>query len=149
MKPFVTTAVVKGGKLAVRNRPQLERWASLERDGEYTVTIERAHATRSLEQNALYWAGFVNPIAEYCGETPRVMHEYLKTRFLPSHRRKTKTIVLANRRTGEVLDEYEVDLSSTTTLNKVDFSEYLSAIQVFAASLGVTVGSKREEAYAS
>lgn len=143
-KPFVTTAVVKSGKIQVRNRPLLEKWAQLERDGDYTVTFERKHATRSLEQNALYHVGFVAPLAAEFGWTERDMHEYLKTRFMPPHKRKVKTLSLVNRRTGEEIDSMFLDLSSTTQLNKVEFSEYLRDIQVWAAEHGVDVGSNRE-----
>lgn len=146
MKPFITTAVVKDGKIAVRNRPLLERWASMERDGEYTVVIERQHATRSLDQNAVYFAGFVKPLADEFGWTTNDMHEYLKRRFLPQHRRKEKRLDMVNRKTGEVIDSMYLDLSTTTTLNKVEFSEYLRDIQVWAAEHGVTVGSNRESA---
>lgn len=145
-KPFITTAIVKDRKLQVRNREKLERWAQLEKDGEYTLTIERAHATRSLEQNALYFSGFVKPLADEFGWTLNDMHKYLKTRFLPLHKRKVKTLTLVNRRNGEVIDEITVDLSSTTHLNKVEFSEYLRDIQVWATGLGVDVGSNREAA---
>jgi len=69
------------------------------------------------------------------------MHAYLKARFLPPERRVSKMLLLHNAN-GEVIDEYEIDLSTTTTLNKIEFSEYLHAIQVFAGELGVIVGSK-------
>ena len=140
---FVTTGRIEKGELKVRNRRSLDAWSKQQRDGEYTVTIERAHATRSLEQNKAYWAGFVKPLSEHTGYTPNELHAYLKSRFLPTHKRQTKTLLLHNRQ-GEVIDEYEVDLSTTTTLNRVEFGEYLHDISVFAAELGVTVGSSRE-----
>lgn len=145
-KPFVTTARIENHELKVRNRKEMDAWAKLERDGEYTVTIERAHATRSLEQNALYWAGYVKPLSDYTGYTPNEMHEYLKARFLPAEQRRTKRLLLHNKETGEVLDEFEIDLSTTTNLNKIDFGEYMNAIAVFAHGLGVDVGSNREDA---
>lgn len=141
---FVTTGVIKQGQLKVRNRQPLEEWAKRQRDGEYTVTIQRAHATRSLEQNSLYWVGFVQPLSEHTGYTRDEMHAYLKARFLPAEKRRMKRLLLHNRQ-GDVIDEYEIDLSTTTTLNRIDFSEYLKAIEVFAAELGVTVGRIRDE----
>lgn len=142
---FVTTGRIERGQLKIRNRRLLDRWATQQKDGEYTVTIQRAHATRSLEQNALYFAGYVNPLADHTGYSVQEMHAYLKARFLPAQKRRTKTLLLQNRQ-GEVIDEHVIDLSTTTTLNKVEFSDYLSAIEVFAAELGVEVGSNREAA---
>lgn len=144
-KPFVSTARIDGGQIKLRNRQGLEKWASFERDGEYTATFERQHATRSLESNALYWVGYVKPLSEHTGYTPNEMHAYLKARFLPTAKRKTK-ILLLHDQDGTVIDEYEIDLSTTTDLNKLEFGDYLRDIGVFAASLGVEVGSNREAA---
>ena len=130
----------------MRNRRAIEAWAKRQRDGEYTATFERLHATRSLDQNALYFAGFVKPLADEFGWTQNDMHAYLKARFLPEHKRKTKTLTMINRRTGEVIDQLVVDLSSTTQLNKIEFGEYLRDIQVWAGEQGVEVGSNREDA---
>ena len=143
---FVTTAFKKGEEYRLRNRPALDAWMKRQRDGEFTVTFERAHATRNLEQNALYHAGFVKPLADEFGWTTKDMHAYLKARFLPDHKRRTKTLTLMNRRTGEVIDEIVIDASTTTMLNKVEFSEYLRDIQVWAAEHNVPVGSNREAA---
>ena len=144
-KPFVTTAQIESGVIRVRNRPALEAWAKCERDGEYIATFERQHATRSLEVNSLYWVGYVKPLSEHTGYTANEMHAYLKARFLPSHKRQMKTLLLHNT-AGELIDECEIDLSTTTTLSTLEFSDYLHEIGVFAASLGVDVGSHRESA---
>ncbi len=109
------------------------------------MVIERVKATRNLEQNRLYWAGFVRPLSEHTGYTPGEMHEYLKTRFLPPERRLMKTLLLQNAQ-GEIIDERQIDLSTTTVLNKIEFSDYLHEIQVFAGELGVIVGSNSEAA---
>lgn len=105
-----------------------------------TITIERQHATRSLDQNALYWAGYVNPLAEYTGYTPLEMHAYLKKRFLPKQR-----IEIVDKRSGVVVDEQDLESLTTTTLNKIEFGEYLDEIKAFAISLDVVVGSNREQ----
>ena len=142
---FVTTGRVEGGVFKIRNRPQMEVWANFQRDGEYTVIVDRLVATRNLEQNALYHVGYVKPLAEFTGYTPSEMHAYLKARFLPAHKRKMKTMLLHNQH-GEVIDEFELDESSTTKLSRLEFGDYLKEIEVFAASLGVVVGSNREAA---
>lgn len=137
---LVLTGVVKGGKLTVRHRKQFDAWLKKLHEGEVIVTVEKAHATRSLEQNRLYFAGYVNPIAEYTGYSPKWVHAYLKKRFLPANR------LLIQDATGVVVDDVEVDALTTTTLNKVEFGEYLHAIEEFAIGLGVVVGSNREAA---
>lgn len=116
----------------------------LQRDGEFTVTFERAHAVRSHIQNSLYWSGFVKPLADEFGWTMQDMHEYLKRRFMPPHKRKEKRLTLVNRRTGEVIEDMYLDLTTTTDLNRIEFSEYLRDIQVWAAEQGVDVGSSRD-----
>lgn len=142
---FITTAFKKDGKFTVRNREKFESWWKRCRDGEFSVTFERMHATRSPLQNSLYHVAYVKPLSEYTGYTHKEMHEYLKKRFYPAHKRKVKVMLLHNRQ-GEVIDEYEVDMSSTTVLDKLEFSDFLRDIGVFAAELGVDVGTNRSEA---
>ena len=142
---IVLTGRVESGKLQLRNKKQMESALARWKDGEIVVTIGRLHATRNIEQNALYHVGYVKPLSEHTGYTPNEMHSYLKARFLPAEKRRTKTLLLHDKN-GVVIDEYTIDLSTTTTLNKIDFSEYLHAIDVFASSLGVIVGSNREAA---
>lgn len=136
MKEIVLTGFVKSGKLTVRNRKALDEALRHWFDTEVIVTIEKAHATRSLEQNRLYWVGYVNPLADYTGYSPKYMHAYLKKRFLPAQH------LLIQDGAGVVVDEADVEMLSTTTLNKVQFGEYLQAIEEFALSLGVRVGPK-------
>lgn len=137
MKAFVTTGQIRNGLLQIRNRPGLNAWAAHQRDGEMVVTIERAHATRSLDANALYWAGHVQPLAEYTGYTPLEVHAYLKKRFLPNQH-----LMIQNAH-GEVIDESDIE-PTTTTLNTVEFSDYLHQIQEWALTeLGVECGSNQ------
>lgn len=105
-----------------------------------TITVAKQHATRSLDQNALYWVGYVDPIASYTGYTPLETHEYLKQRFLPRRR-----IVVADQ-AGVVVDEAEIAALTTTKLNKIEFGDYLREIENFALSLGVTVGHREAHA---
>lgn len=124
----------------MRNRAALEQHVKKVRDCEVTITIEKAHATRSLDQNALYWVGYVTPLAEHTGYTVLEMHDYLKQRFLP------KRHLLIQDADGAVIDEADLPYATTTTLNKVEFGEYLREIEAFALSLNVQVGSNREAA---
>lgn len=140
MNELVLSGRVEGGKMHLRNRRKFEATISRWKDCEITVTIEKAHATRSLEQNAMYWAGYVNPLAEFTGYSPKWMHAYLKKRCLPAKK------MLIQDKNGVVVEEADLEALTTTTLNKVEFSEYLHEIEEFAQSLGVEVGSNREAA---
>lgn len=139
-KELVVSGYLQAGVLTIRNRKQMDAVLARWKDCEITVTVEKAHATRSLEQNALYWVAYVNPLAEYTGYSPKWMHAYLKKRFLPSRR------LLIQDKHGVVVDERDLEALTTTTLNKVEFGEYLHAIEEFALELGVDVGPKAEDA---
>lgn len=123
----VFTGRIRAGKLHVRN------WRPLElRDGEVLITVERAHATRSLLQNAWYWGQILKLISDHTGYSPDELHEYCKERF------NSKTLVIVDDQ-GEVKDEKTIGLS-TTKLNKVTFGEYCEAIRQWAAEdLGVVI----------
>lgn len=138
------TGCVKDGVLKLRNgkraAEEFQNWT----DCEVTVTVEKAHATRNLDQNALYWAGYVNPIADYTGNSAKWVHAYLKSKFLPKQR-----IEIVDKKTGVVVDEQDLAQLTTTELNKIEFGEYLNDIKEWADEEfhgAVTCGSKREAA---
>lgn len=144
VKAFEGSAVKKDGKVRLRNGKAFEQWSERLREGqEVMVTFEPAHATRSLDQNALYWAGYVNPIAEYTGNSEKWMHAYLKKKFLPKQR-----IVIVDRKTGVIVDEQDLDQLTTTVLNKIEFGDYLREIEEWVTEEfhgAVVVGSNRDE----
>lgn len=144
MKTFEMTGYVKDGVLKLRNgkkcADEFQNW----RDCEVVVTVERQHATRTLDQNALYFAGYVNPFAEYTGYSPRQIHALFKKMFLPKQK-----IEIVDKKTGVVIDEQDLEQLTTTTLNKVEFGEYLNSIKDWVDETfhgAVTVGSNREAA---
>jgi hypothetical protein len=145
VKAFEGSAVKKDGKVRMRNRKSFEDWSERLREGqEVAFTFEPAHATRSLDQNALYWAGYVQPIAEYTGNSPKWVHAYLKHKFLPKQR-----IEIVDKKTGVIIDEVNLDQLTTTVLNKIEFGEYLRKIEEWVLDEfhgNVTVGSNREHA---
>lgn len=144
-KPFETTAIKKDGRIRLRNNRSFEEFTAILREGqELIVTFERAHATRSLDQNALYWAGYVNPIAEYTGNSPKWVHAYLKQKFLPKQR-----IEIVDKKTGVVIDEQDLAQLTTTLLNKIEFGDYLREIEEWVVEEfhgNLIVGSNREAA---
>lgn len=123
---YVTTGSIAGGKLEIRNRAGLSQALRGMKDGDVLITIERLRATRSARQNAWYWGVIVQLLAEHTGYTPDEMHEVLKAKFIP------KRFAVANGN-GEIRDELVIG-GSTTTLNTVEFGEYCTAIQEWAAA---------------
>jgi len=140
MQEYVCTGHVHEGTLKIANRAKLIKTMRRWHDGEVVITIERVHATRSLEQNAAYWVAYIKPLADHTGYDPRWIHAYLKKRFLPA-----KHLVIQDR-AGTVVTEEDVAALTTTTLNRNEFSEYLQAIEGWAAELGVNVGTNCEAA---
>lgn len=130
---YVSTAFVKDGKFAMRGRERFDRESKRWPDGEYTVTIERRHATRSAAQNAFYWAVVLKLIAEHTGYTADELHEYFKKRF------NSKRLSFVDKATGEIRDE-DVIGQSTAKLNKVTFGEYVKSIEAWAyGELNITI----------
>lgn len=125
MAEIVTTAALVRGKLKLRNWNRVLSDLGKMRDGELRVSITRAHATRSLNQNAWYWGCVVGLVAEHTGYTSDEIHEIYKGKFLP------KRLAMANRN-GEICGEFVVG-GTTTRLNTTEFSEYCEAIREWAA----------------
>lgn len=135
----VATGFVKDGILMVRNKARLDACVKSWRDCEVTITVEKKHATRSLEQNAAYWAAIVKPLSDHTGYQPDEIHDILKAKFLP------KKLALLDRN-GDVLDEYVIG-GTTTTLDKIQFGEFIRDIQVWAAEkLGLDLQIDSREA---
>jgi len=123
---YVTTGVVEGGKLEIRNRAALSQALRGMKDGEVLIRIERLRATRSQRQNAWYWGVIVQMLADHTGYTPDEMHEVLKAKFIP------KRFAVADGN-GEIRDELVIG-GSTVVLNTVEFGEYCEAIRGWAAA---------------
>lgn len=125
MQDFSSTCLVEGGKLQLRNRKAFDEAMASLKDGEYIFSLERARATRSLEQNAWYWGVIVEEISKLTGYTPDEVHEVLKAKFIP----KKLAVAKGN---GEIVDEFVIG-GSTTKLNKLEFGEYCEAVRRWAA----------------
>lgn len=96
-----------------------------ERKGK-TLKITEQINTRTIGQNNLYWL-FLGLIEYETGNNASEMHEYFKRKFLPPKFIKIKI--------GETEKEIKIP-SSTTDLNKIDFSDYLDKI---SAETGVPI----------
>lgn len=121
----MTSGIVEGGKLKLRNQKAFQAAMDAFVDGEVRVTIERARATRSEQQNRWYWGVIMKHLSEHTGYTPDELHEYCKQRF------NSKKVAFCDDN-GVVKDEETIGLS-TTRLNKITFGEYCESIRQWAA----------------
>src|SRR5579863_9716884 len=129
--PIVMRARLESGTLRL-NRSVLRQLLAGRKDAELVVTIERKHATRSVLANAYYWGVVIEHLSDHTGYTPDEMHEVCKAKFIP----KKLALVDGN---GEVKDELVIG-GTTTTMNKIQFGEYIEAIRHWAAAdLGVVI----------
>jgi hypothetical protein len=125
---FDTIGRVVDGELKILNVSRLRDWA----DCDVTVVVERFHATRSLDQNAMYHGLIVRMLSEHTGFTHDEMHEVLKAKFLPKH-------LSVPNQNGEIVGEFVIG-GSTTKLNKLEFGEYCDSIVRWAAEdLGLVI----------
>lgn len=74
--------------------------------------------------NALYWAVYVETLAEHTGYAPEEMHDILKAKFLPKK-------CAVQDKNGEVVGEFVIG-GSTVKLNTSQFCDYLRDIKVWA-----------------
>jgi hypothetical protein len=96
------------------------------------VTIEKRHATRSLQANRYYFGVALKLLSEHTGYTVDELHEWAKAKFIPKH------LALLDKN-GEVRDDLVIG-GTTTRLNRVEFYEYIEALRKFAAEeLGVVI----------
>jgi hypothetical protein len=108
-------AVIRNGKLTFVSHSVKEAFEQFKADHEGAyITLKPEKHTRSNSQNAYYWV-YLGVIERETGETATDLHEFFKRKFLPP-----RLVVLQ----GE-----EIQLpTSTTTLSKSDFTEYLDKI---------------------
>ena len=132
--------LIHGGKLQVAGRSAFDAAMRRFPEGHVIVRVEVSRPKRSSQQNRLYWKCFVQPISEHTGYEPDEIHAYLKQRFLPMQH------LMIQSASGEVIDEADVE-ATTTKLTKKEFTEYMRAIETWAAQdLGIIVGAGAEAA---
>jgi hypothetical protein len=100
--------------------------------GEWRIEAKRYRPRRTDRQNRYYWPCFVNAFGEYLREQGNDLsndqaHEILKAKFL--------RVAVVDQQTGERF----VFVRSTTTLNTVEFNEYLDKCAATLAEIGITV----------
>lgn len=115
-------AKAQGGELIFSNKKVIREFLETIEKKDVWVRIERMTGKRSDTQNRFYWA-YLHIIANHTGNHENDLHELFKRIFLPP---QYKTIL------GR-----EIKMpASTTTLNKVEFGEYMERI---SAETGIAV----------
>jgi hypothetical protein len=132
MGDVIATGEVRSGRLKIRNWNAVQEAVIHMRDCEVLIRIERARATRSLNQNRWYWGCVVGLVADHTGYTPDEIHAIYKAKFIP------KPIALANGN-GEICGEFVIG-GTTTQLDTQEFAAYCESIREWAADeLGVVI----------
>jgi hypothetical protein len=111
--------VVENGKVKFVDRYSFDREIKDYEGRKAWLTIGGRRNSRTLNQNAYYWGVVVTRLAGYLGYFPDEIHEVLKQKFLPA-----KSIALKN--------EEVVIPQSTSTLDTIQFEEYLEQIRIWA-----------------
>lgn len=129
---FQTNAKVENGKLLIRNRRLFDECISAWPDCECVVTIEKKHATRSVQANRYWWGVCVALVSDHTGYTPEEVHDLAKHMFLP------KALAVTGRN-GELLGEFVVG-GTTSSLNKLEFGDFIAKFRMWALEkLGVEI----------
>ena len=126
-----TPGEIRKGKLCVKHADSFSQQLARLRDGAVQITVERKFANRSQKQNAYYFAVVLALISEHTGYHVDELHEHFKKEFLP------RKLALAAP-TGEVLQESVIG-NTTTTLDTVQFTEYIERIRQVAAEMGIYI----------
>lgn len=79
---FKRTFLVKDGKTVKAWKYDLRDYLTSLPDGSYTITVQKAKKSRSLEQNKLYWK-WIAIISEELGYYPEELHEAFTDQFAP------------------------------------------------------------------
>ena len=118
---------IKEGKLSLDNRKSFDLYIASFSDCRVEVVVKKERKTRSLSQNAYYWAVIVDMIVQDTGQDKETIHNWLKTKF------NKKTIIIRG-----VPQEV---VESTTKLDTWGFSEeYWEPIRRWAAEfLGLVI----------
>ncbi len=133
-KPLTFYADAKDGKFSVHKKDLFVKYLATLK-GLVSIQIVQRKAKRSLNQNAYYWV-CLSIIGDELGYTKEEMHGIFGMMYLKEY------TSITNGKTGEII-EIEM-IRSTTTLNKVEFGEYLNRIIQWAAEMGVILLTPEE-----
>jgi hypothetical protein len=113
------------------------------------VVIRPVTKARSLDANAAMWAGPLKDIAEQAWVEGRqysaeVWHEYCKRKYLPDETVMFSEELAKHVKAPDIYRKWAIDpggnrvlIGSTTQLTPFGFSEYLTQVEAYGASMGV------------
>lgn len=124
---------IRDGQLVLANPVAWRSLLARHNGRDVFVTVTRQQHMHSPNQRKYYFAVVVDMIAGYIGESREETHELLKAKFLP-------------KRDIELLDGKHLEMPpSTQPLTVEQFTEYINAIKVWAATfLGLSIPDANE-----
>jgi hypothetical protein len=124
--------ILKGGD----KRKAVDYVNKLPDNKQYIVEIKVKREKRSIPQNRLYWL-WLTCLMDETGEHKDNLHEYFKQYYLGTNERI-------------IFDRYRIFVSiSTTSLDTLQFTNYLNRIEQFAAAeLGIILPHPEDEVWA-
>lgn len=131
MERYEATGSIEGGRLLI-DRDRIAQAIKGMPDGPVALTVRRARAARSVQQNRFLWGVAYALLAEHTGHTADEIHEIAKGMLLP----KTKAVCDGN---GEVVGEFVIG-GSTAALNTQEMGDYIAALRSWSLEkLGVLI----------
>lgn len=123
----VEPACIEGQRRTLR-----EALAQLPPNSAHQLVLKSRRRSKSQKQLGYYW-GYLLPMAsEATGYPVEDMHGYFKSKFLNPP--DFKTLVIADKTTGEVIDEaYVEDTDTVHKLTTVQMAEYTEDVRNFLA----------------
>ena len=92
----------------------------------FELEATRLFGRRTSKANRIYWGWIVRPIALASHQSLDEIHRCLKAEFLP-----TEKLVIADKETGEVKFERELECGTTTRMSETDFDRYMEHCRLF------------------
>lgn len=124
-------AEIKKGKIEIEQRVAFNAYLKKLIGKKIYLIVKPISKIRSLNQNNYYWGGVLTPISEHTGHSIEDLHELFKEMFLGRQeitwRGMKKNI-----------------LTTTTSKNTSEFSEYTSKIISEVADMGIRIASPEE-----
>jgi len=118
--PQIHTGKVRKGKFIPDDRIQFIKEFAKKDDTRLEVTVRKPRKYRSLQQNKYYWGVVISLLSETTGFSKDEMHDALRVKFLTDLELIGEKTTLPR-------------IQSTTELSTVEFLEYVSQIQQWAA----------------
>lgn len=121
---------VEDGKIQICDKKDFELYIRSFEGKLVQVTVQ-CGGKRSTQQNRFLWGICYKILSEYTGHTVDEIHAFCKLKFNP------QIIEIANKKTGEI--ESAIVGETTTQMTTMEFGEYVSQIQIWAAEMNCLI----------